>query len=77
MLDSFRLFLRDEYLDGQYPSPPVDPVGEPLPDIPLRIHKGDDSSVEDLFGEVWDDEDDDWGPDGDGRVAGGTTGLGQ
>ena len=62
-------------------TPPVDPVGEPLPDIPLHIRDGDDSSMEDLYDEEWDDDSDDGGPDGEEarRVVGavGAAGLGQ
>ena len=50
----------------------MDPVGEALPDLPWRGREGDDSSVEDLFDEVWEDEDDGldaYGP-GEEEIAG-------
>ena len=79
LLAAFWAALHAEYLAGQYPSPPVDPFGESLPGIPLRIHEGDDSSMEDMFDEMSDDEDDELGADGEGGVAGavGAAGLGQ
>ena len=61
--------------------PPVDPVGESLPDIPLRTHEGSESSVEDIWDEMWDDEDDVLGAyrEERERIAGavGVAGVGQ
>ena len=58
LLATFRENLLAGYIDGQCPSPPVDPVGEPLPKIPLHIRDSDDSSVEDLYDEEFDDDSD-------------------
>ena len=44
----------------------MDPVGEALPDPPLRDRVDDDSSVEDLFDEMWEDELDAYGPGEEG-----------
>ena len=62
LLVAFRADLQAEYVAGLYPSPPVDPVGEALPDPPLRDRVDDDSSVEDLFDDMWEDEMDAYGP---------------
>ena len=58
LLATFREDLMNGYIGGQFPSPPVDPVGEPLPDIPRYIRDDDDSSVEDLYDEEYDDDSD-------------------
>ena len=81
LLATFRENLLNGYIDGQCPSPPVDPVGEPLPDIPLYIRDSNDSSVEDLYDEEFDDDSDGgWQvEEGARRVVGavGAAGLGQ
>ena len=81
LLATFRANLLDDYFDGRCPSPPVDPVGEPLPEIPLHIRDSDDSSVEDLYDEEFDDDSDGgWqGREEARRVVGavGAAGLGQ
>ena len=81
MLAIFRETLLADYIDGQCPSPPLDPVGEPLPKIPLHIRDGDDSSVEDLYDEEFDDDSDGGWQGGEEarRVVGavGAAGLGQ
>ena len=61
LLAAFGEILLAQYLDGRYPSPPVDPIGESLPDPLVHSHGGSDSSVEDNWEDnwedMWDDED--------------------
>ena len=81
LLASFRRSLLEGYYAGHCPFPPVDPVGEPLPEVPCHIHDDDESSVEDLYDEDFDaDSDGGWQvKGGPSRVVGavGVAGLGQ
>ena len=86
LLASFRHDLMEGYYDGHCPFPPVDPVGEPLPEVPRNIHEDDQSSVEELYDEEFDaDSDGGWQveggrvEEGPSRVVGavGVAGLGQ
>ena len=86
MIQSFRRELMDGYIAGQRPFPPVDPVGEPLPEVPRHIREDDQSSVEELYDEEFEaDSDGGWQveggrvEEGPSRVVGavGVAGLGQ
>ena len=56
----------------------MDPVGESLPNSPDHSHGGSDSSVEDIWDDMWDDEDPELGalPMGEEDLAGAVDGAG-
>ena len=54
LLAAFWEILVSEFDKGRYPSPPVDPAGESLPDFPALNHGDLDLSVRDIWEDMWD-----------------------